>query len=961
MHFQILQSLIRKMALLPFSLTIAILALLLTAIYYREMNIITRSQTQNTASGIAHLASNYLYQRDYDATQKILNAYMQKNHVRSVRVLDANEQIFTHIGPRYSKKSPKANWFSNQAQVSGTTIENQYRMSYPIVSDVNGEVIGWVDIVVDQTPMRLIYFEFVLAIFCLCFAVPVISAIALQLWLKRFKPAIKEIEESLRAVGAGNYKYRIRLDSNSELKPLADDVNWMARSIEQAQVELQSNVEQSMNDLRETMETIEIQNIELDLARKKALEASRIKSEFLANTSHEIRTPLNGIIGFSQLLLKSDVNEQQTEYLRTIETSSQGLLTIINDILDFSQIESGQVHLDYAPMNLRTVLEETVQILAPEAIKKQLEVITLTAPDIPMQLVGDPLRLKQILTNLLSNAIKYSEKGNVILRVKKDESITTLKNENQKSNPLLFSVEDSGIGIDTDKNQLFEAFSKVDNKDNRRVGGTGLGLAISKGLVTAMGGNIGVHSVPGEGSTFWFSLKLDSGAKPKDNQYAALMGISIMVCSANALLREQLQQTLSLWKVHVELIDSPDNILKTAGKLTNENKPQQLLLLDVNEFESIAEEANFIDQLSYQLNLDFHCKTVLLTTPYRQRDLQLEHINKSVAYANKPAVQDRLYRTICTHLNLNKQIKEAKNTKSITVEGRPPKILAVDDNPANLMLVKEFLINLGAETHTATNGEEAIKICQTDAFDLIFMDIQMPGIDGMEATKTIRQQTPSNQPRTPIVALTAHAVNEKKSQLLLAGMDDYLSKPITEDQLIHIIQRWCNATTSNAFAKSPMTEKVMNIHTLHPKKEAQQTPQPAAAQHQTGNAVKVTSAPAEKVVDIGLCLQLSNQKSRLAHDMLAMLVDNLPKDLEKIRQYYETKTFSELEHTVHKLHGGASYTGVPKLKEAASALDKLLQNKHYDNLDSPINALTESIEELLVWSSEMDLAVLFEE
>ena len=980
MYFKQLQQLLRRLTLLPIFTTALILALALALFYYRELGIQAEQRFTNLTAIAAELSAPLLTDSNSNV-EATLNALIQHKHVDSVRIVNAEQMIIGQLGQRFLNKTPQVDWFTQSVQRNRVANSNILRIVHPVFSKDHNQIIGWVDLGFDTTSAQFAYLDMLLGILVICLVMPAIVALILQDKISRLRPDTHAIEQGVHAISRGDYSNVIEVSEKSVFTPLAEDLNALSSSVQQAQAELKRNIEHNIDELRETMETIEIQNIELDLARKRALEASRIKSEFLANASHEFRTPLNGIIGFTQLLLKADISETQQEFLRTIETSAQGLLTIINDILDISHIEAGTVNLDYIPMRLDTVVEETLQILAPTAFQNQLELISMVEPDLPLELVSDPLRIKQILTNLINNAIKFSVENNILIQVKRDQS-GVIKPTSAKS--MVYRFEISGIDkeIQFDTEEAIKEFSNLESGSTRANGDNGLGLAISKGLIKALGGTLGIET-QNDTQVLWFAVPLDQGQKSKPYVEKALTGLSVTLCSANPQLMQQVRQLTSNWKLSITELNDPMRVLPAIQQLTQSGKFQQLLIMDVPVIESKTTATSFLDQLTYQLNSDYHCKTLLLTTPNKQRELIEAELNRAVAFSSKPLIRDRVYKSICTHLNIYKQFYKPTKTQNKNLTTTKPKILAVDDNPANLMLVREFLVNLGAETVTAASGEDAIAECDKQSFDLIFMDIQMPGLDGIEATKEIRKRAPKGV-RTPVVALTAHAVNDRKSELLLAGLDDYLSKPITEEQLAHVIQRWCNQTVMSSKEKTateqpPNTERQSNLqrqsHSFtqeslipSPKVDANSNPSDEIATNvlqlrSTTQAQEANNISADKIskpVDISLCLQLAGNKPDLAKDMLAMLISGLPENLETIDQCVQSKDLDKLEDIIHRIRGGAKCTGTPKLAEASSLLDKMLFNKEYENIYPALSSVIDAIEELILWDSEYDLETLFE-
>jgi len=953
MYFRNVQILQRKFALIPLFATSIVLGLALSFFYYRETNSQVEQQFLNITAIAAELSASAIQNRSMEEIDNTLGALIQHQNIKSVRLVDENQNVIGHLGQGFIIKMPEPDWFNTDINQSINGHSHIVRIVHPVLSRNHNSIVGWVEIAFDGTAAKFAYMDMLIGIAILCLVLPVAVAVFLQDRIGRMRGDVQNIEQGINSLAKGDYTNVIKVQQDSHLAPIANDLNEVAASVRKAQTELKRNIEHNIDELRETMETIEIQNIELDLARKRALEASRAKSEFLANASHEFRTPLNGIIGFTQLLLKADISETQQEFLRTIETSAQGLLTIINDILDISHIEAGTVNLDYIPMRLETVIEETLQILAPTAFQNQRELISMIDPDLPQELVSDPLRIKQILTNLINNAIKYSDNSNVILNVCRERS-GEIKPKSAKS--IVYRFEIGGISKDVhiDSELGLKEPHDGDSETTRTLSDNGFGLAISKGLIKALGGSLGIEK-SAETQTFWFEVPLDQGQKSKPYVEKALTGLGIVLCCSNRDLLQQIRQITANWKLNIHELRDPMEILPSVQKSTLAGKFQQLLIMDVPVTESKTTATSFLDQLTYQLNSDYHCKTILITTPAKQRELIEAELNRAVAFSSKPLIRDRLYKSICNHLNIYKHVYSPANVQMLKNPANKPKILAVDDNPANLMLVREFLVNLGAETTTAASGEDAIKECDKQHFDLIFMDIQMPGVDGIEATKEIRRRA-SKGLRTPVVALTAHAVNDRKSELLLAGLDDYLSKPITEEQLAHVIQRWCSqpsaqpASTKASVVAERQAVKYQKTETDHDNNILQ-----SLLPQETFSEKKIA-----KPIDIQMCLNLAGNKPDLARDMLTMLIEGLPETLKLIDDAVQNQDHDQLEEVVHKLRGGAKCTGAPKLADVASRLDQLLFKKQHEEMYPVLSTLIEAIEELINWSEEYDIDSMFE-
>ncbi|WP_336174960.1 response regulator [Alloalcanivorax xenomutans] len=709
--------------------------------------------------------------------------------------------------------------------------------------------------------------------------------------------------DTVRRVRDGDLSPPPKTGALGELADLEDGLRNMVGALDDAQAELQKNVDQATQDLRETLETIEIQNIELDMARKEALKASQIKSEFLANMSHEIRTPLNGIIGFTRLLERSDLSPRQQDYLNTIRKSAEALLSIINDILDFSKIEAGRLSLEHIPLNLHDIIEDVQTMLAPLAQEKGLEQAAIIYSDLPSHLLGDPLRIRQVLTNLVSNAIKFTEHGSVVVRA-------MLEEQKGAEAVVKITVTDTGNGLSEDVQRgLFNAFTQADQSASRRAGGTGLGLAISKRLVEGMGGEIGIDSTPSQGSTFWFTLRCerDVGTRP-ESPPAELARLSVTLVEASEYARLGLYHMFSGWRMRISEIQGLDVL---DSHLAAENLPQ-------TDFYVVGVPAMTRDPVGLApliQRLARHSQAPVLVLANNGDYLADELADQPrCRVLGKPATRRRLRDALLELSGLGGD--RARHQELLTPLGCHPRVLVVDDHPGNLKLARIFLEELGAQVVPCAGGQEALDAFSQGTFDLIFMDVHMPGMDGLETTLALREREGESQ-RTPIIALTAHALENEKRALLAAGMDDYLSKPITEEQLRHTLERWVLGQQSSA---------------------------PAQPENKTAD---IDIEPDTPVVDPELGRKRAGGRDALARDMFEMLLNNLEQDGPGIRDLAQSGDQEELLERVHRLHGATRYCGTPRLEQAARRLEEGLKGHQPDaQLNTLVGQLLAEIEQV---------------
>lgn len=830
-------------------------------------------------------------------TMRELVSLLHRRHsniVRAISVFDNNNQLYVSSNNKQNLSLlQKEDINALPDDVSMERHGNVLILRTPITSEryavdeipsedakPSGNPLGYVAIALDLQSVRLqqykeVFVATLMLLFCLCIAM----LFAYRL-MRDVTGPIRNMVSTVDRIRRGQLDSRVEGYMLGELSILKNGINAMAMSLTAYHEEMQHNIDQATYDLRETLEQLEIQNVELDLAKKRAQEAARIKSEFLANMSHELRTPLNGVLGFTRQMLKTPLRTTQRDYMQTIERSANNLLSIINDVLDFSKLEAGKLVLESIPFPLRATLDETLVLLAPSAHDKGLELTVVCDSSVPDNVIGDALRLQQILINLIGNAIKFTEKGTIDLKVAQ-RAITPSRIE------LEIQVQDTGIGISEQQQmQLFQAFRQADASISRRHGGTGLGLVITQKLVNEMGGEITFHSQPDQGSTFRVRVQLDlnPNAPSMPRVLDALSHSRIAYVEANTRVAKTVLKMLSMTPLQIDYSE-------TLEGLSEDHYPLLLMAMPVN----VSQHQLLADELINAL-LD-RADNVLLALPSPMMlladELKVRGIDGCIA---KPISQTRLLPML---LDLHtRQLNELPASPRL-----PLAVMAVDDNPANLKLIGALLEEQVQKIVLCNSAEQAIHQARLQPLDVILMDIQMPDIDGIRASEIIR--TLPQHAHTPIVAVTAHAIDGEREQLIKAGMNDYLAKPIDESKLSQLLARY--------------------------------TPTPTV---QTPELPQILPS-----LDWALALRQAANKPDLAHDMLRMLLEFLPEVHEKIALFIAANDVTGLREIIHKLHGSASYSGVPRMKQLCHQLEKeLLQASDIDALEPELLELQDEME-----------------
>ncbi len=852
---------------------------------------------------LAPLSEFGMFADNRDMLEPVLRGALAEPDVQTVAILDPDKNVLLHrnrdlesatsnsIGTTYLQESSLL--FTAPIRSSQISISDYPDSDEEIVMGADGRILGWVELSLSREASDARQVEILRNSILMVLAGLLLSALMALFIGRSVTGPIGHIIKTVERLRRGQLGARVPVGFGGELATLAEGINTMAVTIGNAQERLTAEVSQATSDLRSTVKSLENRNRELDEARRVALQAGEAKAEFLAKMSHEIRTPLNAVIGFANLLEKTRQTDQQYEYTRTVSQAATSLLSVIDDILNISRLESGALVIEPALFDLHDSLENVVTMLSAAAHEKGLELVLLLHSDVPARIFADGSRINQVVTNLLNNAIKFTESGHVVVEV----SVVELDG---RQLTICIEVSDTGIGLgDKEAKSVFQPFRQASSAISRRYGGTGLGLSISRKVVDLLGGDMGVKSTPGQGSTFWFTLPARMSETADQRMPRHLEGVKVLVYDSNDYSRRSLRNRFIGWGASVfnmgEWSRAHDFLhVSQAG-----NEPCQLLVLGLPSREGDNTIiGNLLEATAAWPDLPV---LILVGNDTAGFEVTLPD-DRSIQILSKPVLSNTLLRAVRNVLELPQGPAGDGRTSSApggAVTGsdlQGMRVLVAEDNRFNRELIIKLLTDMGVSVQMAVDGREAVQCAVQELFDLILMDIHMPEMGGVHAAQLIRAGL---NRQTPIVALTADVFADRDQCLDATGIDDCIYKPVNDDKLSAVLHKWVNRRRS--------VTRLGSLPGVNP-------PEEAGASHEDRNG------------------GIPGDLRRLLHEELGV-------QLQGLRSACSDRDVDRMRDHAHQLKGLAGYFGLSEFHEKTGLFQQAVTASEQARIDAILGEL----------------------